>query len=255
MKHILLVTITVLLFTCHACAQVDTVRVGDQKINASYFQPFEVNWVAKKYSNEDDPGVIQYRVDETYEIVKNEDSNLLKFTQKWNDKDGENLFTSVRTADLKSMAYMTFHTGKSPGGISHLDFDGRYINGFTAFDSHKKATPIGAFIDEPAFASFSGVLYAIVLKNYKKSITIPGFGFGGETPNLIYETLEIISTESLSVADKSKHQANLVKSSRSSSNTYWVDSNNAPYFLKVVVDQGNGSKTIYEIEDYKLLED
>lgn len=254
MKSKLFLIIIALFSASSARAQVDTVRVGDQSVDASYFEPFEVNWVAKKYSNENDSGVIQYRVDESYEIVEAGDSKVLKFTQYWNDKDGENLFTSVRTADLKSMSYLAFHSGKAPGGISHLDFDGRYIHGFTAFDSHKKAKPIGAFIYEPAFASFSGVLYAIVLRNYSKPITIPGFGFGGETPTLIYETLEVISNESLSIAGKSNHRAKVVKSNRSSSNTYWVDSDKAPYFLKVVVDQGNGEKTIYEIEDYKLLE-
>lgn len=255
MKSTLFVFLTPLLFANSANAQVDTVRVGDTNIDASYFEPFKVNWVAKKYSNEDDPGVIQYRVDETYEIVASGDSKVLKFTQYWNDKDGENLFTSVRTADLSSMEYLAFHTGKSPGGIAHLDFDGRYIKGFTAFESHGKAKPIGAYIDEPAFASFSGVLYALILKNYNEPITIPGFGFGGETPTLIYETLEVVSNEPLSIANKSNHRAKVVRSSRSSSNTYWVDSNKAPYFLKVVVEQGNGEHTIYEIEDYKLLED
>ena len=255
MKVTTIITIILLISSVQSFSQVDTVKVGNPKVNASHIQPFEVNWIATKHFSSIDSIAIIYRVSEKFEVLNEENRDILKFTQYWNNEDNKNIFTTVRTADLNTMEYIAFHSGSSPGGLTHLDFDGRYISGFISFDSHKKAKQIGGFIEEPVFASLAGILYAILLKGYDEPIIIPVFSYGGENPILKYEKIEIIGNETISLTDNSKRKTRIIKSTRNPSNTYWIDSTLPPYFIKVSVEQSDGSIVMYEIEDYKLIEE
>lgn len=247
------ITVVLLISTLQSFGQIDTVKVGSPKVRASHIQSFEVNWKATKHFFSTDSTAIVFRINEKIERFDEENRSILQFTQYWNDENNKNIFTTVRTADLKTMEYVAFHSGSSPGGLTHLDFDGRYISGFTANDANKKAKQIGGFIDEPVFASFAGLLYAIMLKDYDKSIIIPGFGYGGENPILKYEKIDIIGNETISLNDGSKRKTRIIKSSRSPSSTFWIDSKQVPYFLKASVERGDGSVVTYEIESYKLI--
>lgn len=235
-----------------AFGQMDTISVGNSKVDASYIKPFEVNWKATKHIDSKDSTALVYRIKEKIEVINQGNKAYLKFTQYWNDENNKNIFTTVRTSHRKTMEYVAFHTGASPGGLAHLDFDGRYISGFTSFDAHKKAKQIECYIEAPVFASFAGLLYAILLKNFNSGIVIPGFGFDGETPQLIHEKLTIVGADELSILG-SKRKTQMVKSTRSVNNTYWIDSNEPPYFLKVLVENNDGSVVLYEIEDYKSI--
>ena len=245
--------VLVFLFSGHVFAQEEVLSVGDKRVSGAYIEPFEVKWVARQYAKGATESTVRFRIQEQIEKIADDGRNLIRFTQFWNGPDGKNLFTTVRTADANTMGYVSFHTGSSPGGFSHLDFEGRYVKGFYAAKSHQKALEIAAYVDKPVFASFGGLLYAIVLKNLKAGMTIPGFSFGGENPIFKPEKLEIKGSEEILIANKEKRRSRIITSSRSPSNKFWIDSNKAPYFLKVEVKRKDGSTTIFEIEDYKIL--
>ena len=253
MNHNVFLVITILLKCTTAFCQIDTIRVGDWRVEASEIQAYKVNWIAKEHFENSDTVSVLYRVDETIEIIHEESRNLIRFTQYWNDPSGKNMFTTVRTADSKTMGYVAFHTGSSPAGFSHLDFEGRHVTGFNVSAPHKKVKVIDAFIEESVFASFSGLLYAMVLKNINTSVFIPGFSFDGENPILNFEKLNILREQNISIANNEKRNSRVVMSSRRPSNTFWIDSNRAPYLLKVSSKRSNGSVLIFEIADYSLI--
>jgi len=246
--------IFILLQPISSYCQMDTLMVSQNQVDASFLKPFEVNWLATQHFKENDSTTIIYRVKERFETVEEDSKKLWKFTQYWNDKNGKNIYTTVRVADFKTLEYVAFHTGTAPGVIAHLDFEDDYVSGFVAFDSYRKAKQIGAYMDVPPFASMGGLLYVVLLKSQNKDLTIPTFSWGGKNPKLVYDEITIKGEEQIFLKADDPRRARIVKSSRNPNNTYWVTIDAPPYFLKLSVE-GKGQKptTIFEVEDFKLI--
>ncbi len=245
-----------LLFNVSFYAQTDTISVTESSIDATFFQAFEVNWIATKHFKDKDSSAIIYKVEERLEMVEEESKKLWKFTQYWNDEKGKNIFTTVRTADYHTLEYAAFHTGSAPGVIAHLDFNGRHVSGFTAFDAHKKAKQIGSFLEVPAFASFGGLLYTMILKTQHKKVRFPTFSWGGENPILNYEEIDVKGEEMVQLLNGKRQKASILKTSKSPRNTFYINADQPPYFLKLLVESKDGdSYTLYEVENFKILDE
>jgi len=234
-----------------AQVEAEQLKVGDERATGSHLKPFQVRWVARDLDEQSGATKVRFQIDESVERVNVAGRDLIRFTQSWNDADGNNIFTTVRTADASTLEYAAFHTGASPSGFSHLDFDGRYVQGFHAAEAHERATEIAAFLEEPVFASLGGLLYALVLRDFDDQVVIPGFGFGGENPIYKLETLAIQGATPITIAQGEERTARTVTSTRSPGTTYWVDSEKPPYFLKARVQKADGKTTVYEIESYE----
>lgn len=245
-----LVTALVLPRPLLATSTQDTVRVGDSSVSGEFIRPFRIQWIGIPRTAEG-ATLATFTVDESVEIV---DGNLLKFVQAWNDTLGNNLFTSARVADRATMGYRAFHTGASPGGLGHLDFDGKRVTGMFAESAEQAVTTIGLVLDEEVFASFAGLLFAAFPLRDGYEAVMPGFGWGGSTnPALRWQTLRVVGRERISVAGSGMMDAFVAESSRQSGVQFWL-SKSAPYFLKAVAPRGEGGTTTFVVGEWEYLD-
>ena len=187
--------------------KIDTVHIASGVVDGSYIEPFKVTW--KRFpKTATGKSLASNLIEEKVELVDVEDRTLLKFTQVWKDSTGKTLFTTVRVADHKTLAYKAFHTGGAPGGLAHLDFKGNQVTGGYAPTPEEVMQSIGVILEEPVFASFSGLLITGFPLKDGYAATFPGFGWGGTTnPKLNWEHIEVIDSEQINVDVKLNYRS------------------------------------------------
>ncbi|NIR47029.1 hypothetical protein GWO43_00930 [candidate division KSB1 bacterium] len=231
-------------------AKTDTIHVASGIVDGSFIRPFKVTWkrVPKTAAGKT---LSSNLIHEKVELVKVEGQSLLKFTQVWKDSTGNTLFTTVRVADHKTLAYKAFHTGGAPGGLAHLDFKGKQVTGGYAPAPEKVLQLIGVTLEEQVFASFSGLLVSGFPLRDGYEATFPGFGWGGTTnPKLKWEHIQVLDSEEIDVAGLGKITSWIVETSRSNGLRYWV-TKEPPYFVKAYSEAANGSSTTFEIVEWQ----
>ncbi len=234
--------------------KMDTVHIASGVVDGSFIEPFKVTW--KKFpKTATGKSLASNLVQEKVELVDVEGRSLLKFTQVWKDSTGKTLFTTVRVADHKTLAYKAFHTGGAPGGLAHLDFKGNQVTGGYAPTPEEVMRSIGVILEEPVFASFSGLLLTGFPLQDGYEVTFPGFGWDGTTnPKLNWEHIEVLDSEQIHVAGSGKVATWIVKTSRSNGLRYWV-TKEPPYFVKVYSESANGSSATFEIVEWERIQE
>lgn len=234
--------------------KMDTVHIASGVVDGSSIEPFKVTW--KRFpKTATGKSLASNLIEEKVELVDVEDRTLLKFTQVWKDSTGKTLFTTVRVADHKTLAYKAFHTGGAPGGLAHLDFKGNQVTGGYAPTPEEVMQSIGVILEEPVFASFSGLLITGFPLKDGYEATFPGFGWGGTTnPKLNWEHIEVIDSEQFNVAGSGKVATWIVKTSRSNGLRYWV-TKEPPYFVKAYSESANGSSATFEIVEWERIQE
>ncbi len=221
----------------------DTLRVDQGRIDGSFIESFSVVWRGTPTQADGTVGT-SFTVEEEYQVLGEGDDALLKMTQVWNDTLGQPLFVSVRVSNRKSMEYRAFHTGRSPGGIGHLDFEDGFVTGMYAPAPEQPIRSYALQLDERPFASMSGIMVASFPLEENAELVYPGFGWGGMTnPAMSWRTVEVVDREYLTISDGGRMLAWKV---RTGNLLFWL-SKEAPYFLKAEAVGGNGQRTTFEI--------
>ncbi len=234
----------------------DTVRVGDAVIDGSFIQPYTITWKSTRTSPEGEtqPG---NTVEETVEFVDGTSGRLLKFAQSWYNPDDVLLYINTQVADPKTLEQKKFHSLAPQGGIGHLDFDGRRLQGAAAFTPEGEHVVFDIELAEPIFADgLAGLFVAAFPLNEGYEAVAPGFGWGGNCsePCLSWMQFRVVGRETVTVND---HEMDTwiveVGPKPGAGLRYWV-TKEAPYFVKAVARSGNGGTSTFEILTWALLE-
>ena len=230
----------------------DTIRVGDARIDASFIEGFSVTWRRTAWDStgrDRAPNLVE----ETVEVVRPDDGvELLKFVQTWRDSVGEISFVTARVAERRSMAYRAFHTGRTPGGLGRLDFEGARVFGFYVPSPEQPIQSFALVLNETPLASFGGLLVAAIRQEEGLHAIIPGFGWGGSTnPNLSWQSIRVVGRERVELTGTAGVDAWRVEGVRSpgSVTTYWV-TKRPPYFVQAEARSANGSGSRFVIVDW-----
>ena len=239
------ITVCVLVGSSSALEAQDTLRVDHEGVDGSFLDSYSVVWRATRTGA--DGAVSEFTVEEEYEVLDEGDEALFKMTQVWNDTEGEILFVTVRVAELENLELYSSHTGRSPGGVAHLDIDKGFLSGFYAPDPEDRLRRFNLQLEERPFASMSGVMMAAFPFSLGAELVYPRFGWGGMTnPTVSWRTIRVLARESVSIPDRGEMEAWKVAEG---STTYWV-TREAPYFLKAEAVSANGQKTVCEIAEW-----
>ncbi len=221
----------------------DTLRVDQERIDGSFIENFSVVWRGTPTQADGTVGN-SFTVEEEYEVIGEGDDALLKMTQVWNDSLGEVVFITVRVSHRKTMEYRAFHTGRAPGCVAHLDFDGGFVSGMYAPAPEQRIRRYALQLDERPFASLGGLMMASLPWEEGAAFVYPGFGWGGmANPATSWRSVEAVDREHVTIPDRGEMLAWRVQSGNVA---YWL-SKEAPYFLKAESVNGNGNKTTFEV--------
>ena len=223
----------------------DTLRIGHAGVDASFLDSYSVVWRATRTGA--DGTVSEFTVEEEYEVLNEGDEPLFKMTQVWNDTEGEVLFVTVRVAVLETLELYSFHTGRSPGGVAHLDVDKGFLSGSYAPSPEDRLRNFSLQLEERPFASMSGVMMAAFPFSSGAEVVYPRFGWGGMTnPTVRWQTIRALGHDTVSIPDRGDMDAWKVAEGTT---TYWV-TREAPYFLKAEAVSGNGQRTVFEVAEW-----
>ncbi|MEN8145308.1 MAG: hypothetical protein ABFS14_10200 [Gemmatimonadota bacterium] len=231
----------------------EQLAVGEQRIDGTHIQPFEVVWRQHRFTDQGEEQASN-RVVENVERVEREGETLLRFTQVWYDSLDAVLFTTVRVADQRTLAYRAFHTGGAPGGFGHLDFNGTHVSGVYVEAPEGPSRYFSLDLDDQVFASLGGLIYSALPLELGLEASFPAFGWGGTTnPKQKQQTYRVLQREKVTLPDSYEVDAvKLAINPNAASNlTFWV-SREAPYFVRAESRSASGSLSVFEIEEWSV---
>lgn len=223
----------------------DTVRVGHPDLDGSFLEEFSVVWLATRTTPEGD--TTTFTVEEEYRVVEGGEGTLYRMTQDWKDSVGSTVFVTVRVADRRTLELRAFHTGRTPGGVAHLDFDDSFVSGFYAPAPEQRLLEFDLLLDEaPLGTSLTAMLAALPL-SMDAHLVYPQFTWGGtDNPDVMWREMSVLGRESLRLPVTGEIEAWKV---RQGNQTQWL-AREAPYLLKVLSTSPDGRETVFEVESW-----